>query len=89
MDLRGTGTVMRHFGGLAAALIILLLVSLCSLRLNDSILLDPDGTEFLLLARSLATFQGYRDISQPGWPPHTLRPPGCSILLLTAAWLAP
>jgi tetratricopeptide (TPR) repeat protein len=58
-------------------------------RLNLSVALDPDGTEFLLLARSMATGNGYRDISRPDWPVHTLRPPGFPLLLVPAMLVAP
>jgi tetratricopeptide (TPR) repeat protein len=60
-----------------------------ALRLNGFCLLEPDTPEYLFGARSLATFDGYRDIDRPDRPLHTFRPPGLSLLLVPLAWTFP
>jgi tetratricopeptide (TPR) repeat protein len=60
-----------------------------ALRLNGFCLLEPDTPEYLFGARSLASFDGYRDIDHPDRPLHTFRPPGLSLLLVPLAWTVP
>jgi tetratricopeptide (TPR) repeat protein len=73
----------------AVGLVTALFLFACCFRLNLSISTDPDGSDYLLTARSMAVGAGYRDPSQPGWPVHTVRPPGLPFLLIPAAASAP
>ncbi len=43
---------------------------------------SEDSAKYILLSRSLARGEGYRDTFDPGMPPHTLYPPGFPLLLL-------
>lgn len=43
--------------------------------------LGGDNAQYILLAQSLATGQGYRTINEPGTPPHTYYPPLFPLLL--------
>ncbi len=43
--------------------------------------LDGDNAQYILLARSLATGQGYRTLHEPGSPPHTFWPPVFPLML--------
>ena len=58
-------------------------------RLNGFSLLEPDSPEYLFGARSLASFDGYREIDRPDRPVHTLRPPGLPLLLVPLSWVVP
>jgi tetratricopeptide (TPR) repeat protein len=51
------------------------------LRLNPFCLLEPDSPDYLFTARSLATFDGYREIDHPDNRLHAFRPPGLPLLL--------
>lgn len=71
-------------------LVVVLVVTVASAaRLNSFHVYLPDSGDYVILARSLASFNGYRLIGAPEWPPHTLRPPGLPLLLVPAAWVAP
>jgi tetratricopeptide (TPR) repeat protein len=48
-------------------------------------ILTPDSGDYLIAARSLVTGNGYRDLSSPGDPPFTWRPPGLAVILMPAA----
>jgi len=74
---------------IAVAAIAILFALAGILRLNAFCLLEPDSPGYLFGARSLATFDGYRDIDRKDRPLETLRPPGLSLLLAPVARVAP
>ena len=74
-------------GGLVALLLAFAIAA--ALRLNGFCLLEPDSPSYLIGAKSIASFQGYRDLDRPNAPPHTFRPPGLPLLLVPLAWVAP
>jgi len=71
--------------GVAIAAFVVLGVA----RLNPFCLFEPDEPEYLFGARSLAQFQGLRELDRPGEPLHVFRPPGLPILLAPLALLRP
>jgi tetratricopeptide (TPR) repeat protein len=60
-----------------------------ALRLNSFCLLEPDSPGYLIQAKSLSSFDGYREIDRPEQPLHTFRPPGLPVLLIPFAWIVP
>jgi tetratricopeptide (TPR) repeat protein len=71
-------------------IVLLALFALAGLaRLNPFCLLEPDIPGYLLSSRSLATFDGYRDIDAPGEPRHAFRPPGLPLLLAPLSLASP
>ena len=63
-----------------AAAILAAHAVLAATLLDETILLQPDATEFVIGARGLATGNGYRDLSDPDMVPLQ-RPIGMSLLL--------
>ena len=59
------------------------------LRLGPFLALNPDSSEYLVRARSLAALEGDRDVSRPDRTAQLLRPPGVSLLMVPAAWISP
>lgn len=59
----------------------------CVLSFDFNGLYTPDSAEFSILAKSIASGEGYRDISQPYSPFHTKYPFGYPLLLAPAALL--
>ncbi len=69
--------------GIVGVLLLILAVYLLSLTPN----IGPfDSARYVILAKSIATGQGYRDLYRAGAPPHTLYPFGFP-LLLSPVWL--
>ena len=58
-------------------------------RMNSRHLFNPDSPRYVMMARSLVEFRGYRMIDRPDQPLYTWRPPGVSLLLTPAALIAP
>lgn len=73
----------------ALAAVLAVFAVAAALRLNGFCLLEPDSPGYLFGAKSLASFDGYREIDHPGRPLHTFRPPGLPLLLVPLAWVAP
>jgi len=44
--------------------------------------LGGDNIRYIILAKSIISGQGYRDINEPSSPPHTTYPPGFPLLLI-------
>ncbi len=61
--------------------------AVCVLSFDFNGLYTPDSAEFSILAKSIASGMGYRDISQPYFPFHTKYPFGYPVLLAPAAFL--
>ncbi|MEE8574974.1 MAG: hypothetical protein V3T30_06130, partial [Thermodesulfobacteriota bacterium] len=68
------------FLGLLVAL-FLIFISVQIIDDNFSDLRGEDNSSYVLLAKSIATGQGYSDINLPGAPPHTHYPPVFSLIL--------
>ncbi len=64
---------------------IVLFVICAALLLNNICNYTPDSANYLILSRSLATGNGYRNMFEFGNSPHFHFPPGFSILLLPTA----
>lgn len=83
--LRPTHRIRIHSQWLVAAVFL----TLAALVLNPYVSTNIDDAAFMLLARSLASGQGYRDLAYVGSPPHTYLPFGLPLLLMPSAWLWP
>jgi tetratricopeptide (TPR) repeat protein/4-amino-4-deoxy-L-arabinose transferase-like glycosyltransferase len=57
------------------------------LSLNDTTLYTPDSPRYLIWARSLASFEGYKDISNPDPSRYVIHAPLYPLLLAPLAWL--
>lgn len=73
----------------AAAALLAAFAVLALFRFNGFSLLEPDSPAYVIEAKALASFEGYREIDRPGQPPQTFRPPGLPVLLAPLAWVAP
>lgn len=62
---------------------------LCSARLSELLMYNPDSADYVIMARGLINDFEYRQVYSPGEPYFTLRPPGMSLLLIPAALIAP
>ncbi len=71
----------------AAIAIAAAFLTMCISGFDFHPLYSPDSAEFSILAKSISSGQGYRDISQPNSPPHTKYPFGYPALLAPAAFL--
>jgi tetratricopeptide (TPR) repeat protein len=79
---KGRGVIWALSGILA----VFFLVGIRNLDFEQ--LYSPDSAEFSILAKAMSSGAGgYRDISQPGNPPHTKFPLGYPLLLIPAALL--
>jgi len=67
------------------ALLAVLYLSVASKQLGGN--LGGDNAQYLLLAKALATGQGYVDLYLPDHPPHTKYPPLFPVLLIPCTWL--
>jgi tetratricopeptide (TPR) repeat protein len=76
-------------GRIGLVLLLAAFALVAALRWNRLCLLEPDSPGYLFQSRSLATFDGYREIDRPGAPLHTFRPPGLPLLLVPLSWAAP
>lgn len=70
-------------------ILLILFAVLCSARLTELIMYNPDSADYVIMARGLITDFEYRQVYSPGEPYFTLRPPGMSLLLIPAALIAP
>ncbi|WP_417390401.1 tetratricopeptide repeat protein [Gimesia sp.] len=69
--------------------VVVVFAVLCSARLTELIMYNPDSADYVIMARGLITDFEYRQVYSPGEPYFTLRPPGMSLLLIPAALIAP
>ncbi|HCO23694.1 MAG TPA: hypothetical protein DIT97_11785 [Gimesia maris] len=69
--------------------IVIVFAILCSARLTETLMYNPDSADYVIMARGLINDFEYRQIYSPGEPYFTLRPPGLSLLLIPAALIAP
>tara|TARA_R110000850_G_scaffold205605_9_gene331794 strand:- start:19954 stop:22539 length:2586 start_codon:yes stop_codon:yes gene_type:complete len=69
--------------------IVIVFAILCSARLTETLMYNPDSADYVIMARGLINDFEYRQIYSPGEPYFTLRPPGMSLLLIPAALIAP
>ncbi len=69
--------------------IVIVFAILCSSRLTETLMYNPDSADYVIMARGLINDFEYRQIYSPGEPYFTLRPPGLSLLLIPAALIAP
>lgn len=58
-------------------------------RLNPACLLEPDSSDYLLMARTIAVAGEYRAPYDPSGLPFSWRPPGLSVILAPVALLWP
>lgn len=63
------------------SLILIALISIQSFDKTLTLIRGSDSPAYVLLAKSIATGQGYSDINIPGAPPHTQYPPLFPFLL--------
>ncbi|EDL62177.1 tetratricopeptide repeat protein [Gimesia maris] len=69
--------------------IVIVFAILCSARLTETLMYNPDSADYVIMARGLINDFEYRQIYSPEEPYFTLRPPGLSLLLIPAALIAP
>ncbi|QDT25217.1 hypothetical protein Enr10x_05120 [Gimesia panareensis] len=69
--------------------LLLLFAGMALARWNRQYFFSPDSARYVIMARSLVNGDGYREIDTPGAPLYSHRPPGLSVLLMPAAWVAP
>ncbi|WP_417383351.1 tetratricopeptide repeat protein [Gimesia sp.] len=69
--------------------IVIVFAVLCSARLTELLMYNPDSADYVIMARGLINDFEYRQMYSPGEPYFTLRPPGMSLLLIPAALIAP
>ena len=74
---------------ISICLLLLLFSGLAIARWNRQYFFSPDSARYVIMARSLVNGDGYREIDTPGAPLYAHRPPGMSVLLMPAAWIAP
>jgi 4-amino-4-deoxy-L-arabinose transferase-like glycosyltransferase len=56
------------------------------LMLNDTMLYTPDGPRYLVWAKSLASFEGFRDATNPDATHYVVHAPLYSVLLAPLGW---
>lgn len=73
------------------SIIALLVIFTCMAvaRWNQLYFFTPDSARYVIMAKSLVNGSGYRQIDTPGEPLYAHRPPGLSLLLMPAAFIAP
>ncbi|MFK7778713.1 MAG: hypothetical protein QM501_11465 [Gimesia sp.] len=73
--------------GIIALLVIFSCMAVA--RWNQLYFFTPDSARYVIMAKSLVNGDGYRQIDTPGEPLYAHRPPGMSLLLSPAAFVAP
>lgn len=73
--------------GIIALLVIFSCMAVA--RWNQLYFFTPDSARYVMMAKSLVSGAGYREIDTPGEPLYAHRPPGMSALLTPAALVAP
>ncbi|WP_299467338.1 hypothetical protein [uncultured Gimesia sp.] len=76
-----------HKTGIIALLV--LFSGMAVARWNQLYFFTPDSARYVIMAKSLVNGSGYRQIDTPGEPLYAHRPPGMSLLLTPAAFVAP
>jgi len=80
------GTLRHLLIDVRVWLIVAAFVLVGVLSLNDTMLYTPDCPRYLIWARSLAAFEGFKDISNPDPTQYVVHAPLYPILLAPLAW---
>jgi len=65
---------MKKYQKILVVIGILLFVTFCILHLNPGYFFTPSSIEYIVLAKSIASGQGYRDLAAPGSPLYSKFP---------------
>lgn len=68
-------------------LVCLMFVIIGAFALNDTMLYTPDSPRYLIWAKSLASFEGFKDLTSPETERYVVHAPLYSVLLAPVAWL--
>ena len=87
--MMGKMTDLKRLAERYGVILIALVGGLIYILCLDATVAGHDRSRFIILARSIATGQGFRDLSLPGSPPYTLAPFGYPLLLAPVMVLFP
>lgn len=87
MKIVSQSVFRSHQTGVIALLVIFSCMAVA--RWNQLYFFTPDSARYVMMAKSIVSGSGYREIDTPGEPLYAHRPPGMSLLLSPAALIAP
>jgi tetratricopeptide (TPR) repeat protein/4-amino-4-deoxy-L-arabinose transferase-like glycosyltransferase len=84
---RSEPTLLMRLKDYRLWLVCLLFVILGVLALNDAMLYTPDSPRYLIWAKSLSSFEGFKDMTSPETERYVVHAPFYSVLLAPVGWL--